>query len=70
MQTIICDKCGEDAKCLRKEQLTKVPVLPGQTMSQQTSIGWRYYLECPKCGNLIQEKLHNSYLDIPTSSTN
>jgi hypothetical protein len=65
MPTIICDKCGEDAKCLRKEQLTKEPARPGQPLSQQASIGWRYYLDCPKCGSHIQEKLHNSYLDTP-----
>jgi hypothetical protein len=63
MPPITCDKCGELALCLRKEQLTKGPGRPGQTMSQQPSIGWRYYLDCPKCGTFIQEKLHNAYLD-------
>ncbi len=64
MQTVICDKCGEDAECLRKERLIKETA--GPSVPPHATIGWRFYLECPKCGNLIQEQLHNPYLDTPS----
>jgi hypothetical protein len=67
MQNVVCIKCGSEAKCLRKEQLTQHAVQPGQRMSEHASIGWRYYLDCPKCGNHIQEELHNSPSKLPTS---